>query len=383
MTIAIIHLTSACGDAPGYIREGLESLREFGQLVENSDLYRARAESHDCYEAVALVTTQLDSHALLEKLRTIERRYSVDRSGIQTLKFAVIRIAPDGETVGTLAAALPARLSGNVVRVEGTAKRIMPPALDYDAPGGAGSSYDELRPLSSFSQKMFSAAADAIRLKPGMKILDVGCGTGRFSTLFAQRGAVVTGMDRSTTMLTAARASIPAGLSAMPHYIQADANHGLPKENFDAAVFFMSIQYISLGDAFFESLREALAPDGMVAVVTLPHRHFIENEFLTRYFPSIPCIDLARFPSIPELERLLREGGFADVSARDVIDDSESSGAALISNVERKYVSTLHLLEAAEFERGLAAMRADISGRKLVCRRMRAAVVGARARPAP
>ena len=281
MTIAIIRLTSACGDAPGYIREGLESLREFGQLVENSDLYRARAESHDCYEAIALLRTQLDSHALPAKLRTVERRYSVDHSGIQTLEFAVIRIAPDGETVGTLAAALPARVSGNVVRVEGTAKRTMPPALDYDAPGGAGSSYDELRPLSSFSQKMFSAAADAIRLKPGMKILDVGCGTGRFSTLFAQRGAVVTGMDRSTTMLTAARASIPAGLSAIPHYIQADANHGLPKENFDAAVFFMSIQYISLSDVFFESLREALAPDGMVAVVTLPHRHFIENEFLT------------------------------------------------------------------------------------------------------
>ena len=330
-----------------------------------------------------MLTTPLDSHALLTHLGTIERRYGAGRSGLAALGFDVIRIVPDGEAVGTLADALPARVSGTTTRIEGTASRTMPEALNYDAPGGAGSRYDEVRPRSSFSQKLFSAAADAIQLRPSMKVLDVGCGTGRFSVLFAQRGAVVTGIDRSTTMLTAARASLPPGLRATLHYIQADANHGLPKDNFDAGVFFMSIQYISLSDAFFNALHEALAPNGIVAVVTLPHRHFIENEFLTRYFPSIPHIDLARFPSIPQLERLLREHGFGDVSTRDIIDVSESSGAALISNVERKFVSTLHLIEAAEFERGLAAMRADISGRAVVRRRMHAAVVCARARPAP
>jgi len=259
----------------------------------------------------------------------------------------------------------------------------MPPTLDYDAPGGAASGYDQLRPLSNFTQELFSTVADAIALRACMKILDVGCGTGRFSTLFAQRGAIVTGVDRSATMLAAARASAPPDLFEALRYVQADANRGLPKEAFDAVTFFMSIQYMSLGDAFFQSLREALANSGMVAVVTLPHRHFIENEFLTRYFPSIPRIDLARFPSIPELERLLREHGFADIAVRDVIEESEGSGDELIGKVERKYVSTLHLIEPAEFERGLAGMRADMSGGARVRRFMRAAVVCARARPVP
>jgi cyclopropane fatty-acyl-phospholipid synthase-like methyltransferase len=213
-----------------------------------------------------------------------------------------------------------------------------------------------------------------------MKILDVGCGTGRFSILFAQRGAAVTGLDRSKTMLAAAQASAPAELHELLHYVHADANEGLPQGNFDAITFFMSIQYIALNKTFLESLHCALALGGAVAIVTLPHRHFIENEVLTKYFPSIPRIDLARFPSIPELERMLRDHGFGDVNVREIVDENEGTGDELVSRVERKYVSTLHLLDDVEFESGLAAMRSEISGMR-VRRTMRAAIVSARARP--
>ena len=383
MTTAIIRLTAAPGDAPGYIREGLELLRDLGEVASNSDLYRRRALPCDCYEAVAALTTQLDADALRSSLQAIERRYGGDSSHSRPLELEMIGMAPATHAADEFAAALPASTSEHVVRIEGTARRVAPPALDYDDPGGAGTGYDELRPLSKFSQELFSAAADAISLHPGMKILDVGCGTGRFSTLFARRGAVVTGLDRSATMLTAARASIPAGLAEKLRYVQADANQGLPPQVFDVVAFFMSIQYMLLSDAFFQSLHETLASSGMITIVTLPHRHFIENEFLTRYFPSIPRIDLARFPSIPELERLLQEHRFGDISTRDVIEESDGSGNELITKVERKYVSTLHLLEPAEFERGLAALRADITGRKDVRRYIRATVVSARARPVP
>lgn len=381
MTTAIIRVRASRGDAPGYVREGLESLRALGVLVENSDLYRRRAQPCDSYEAIAILSTQIDLHELDTALRAIENRF-YDGEAVRAIVLETIRAAPESEVTGSLAAALPEMREG-VSRIEGTAARVAPPALDYDLPGGAADGYDQLRPLSKFTRELFSAAAEAVTLRPGMKILDVGCGTGRFSTLFAQRGALVTGMDRSATMLEAARASAPASLSARLRYIQADAHNGFPQGGFDAVAFFMSIQYMSLSDAFFRSLRDALASNGMVAIVTLPHRHFIENDFLPRYFPSIPRIDLARFPSIPQLKRLLQEQGFDDVSLRDVIDESDVRGDDLINRVERKYVSTLHLLAKAEFERGLAAMREDLSGRERVRRNMHAVVVSARARPAP
>jgi ubiquinone/menaquinone biosynthesis C-methylase UbiE len=383
LTTAIIRLTAAQGDAPGYIREGLEFLRDLGELPSNSDLYRKRALPSDRYEAVAALTTKLDAGTLRSRLRVGEDRYGPDSSHLRPLQFDVIHIASATQAADAFASALPASPSDDVVRIEGTANRTVAPTLDYDAPGGPGAGYDELRPLSKFSQELFSAAAAAIALRPGMNILDVGCGTGRFSTLFAHRGALVTGLDRSATMLTSARASTPAGLAKKLQYVQADANHGFPPESFDAVAFFMSIQYMLLTDTFFQTLHEALASDGMVIIVTLPHRHFIENEFLTRYFPSIPRIDLARFPSIPELERLLQEHHFGDISTRDVIDESDSSGDELIAKVEGKYVSTLHLLEPEEFEHGLTALRAEVAGRKHVRRHIRATVVGARARPVP
>ena len=44
-----------------------------------------------------------------------------------------------------------------------------------------------------------------LMLKPGMRLLDVGCGTGRHSIEFARRGYRVTGVDLSEDMLARAK----------------------------------------------------------------------------------------------------------------------------------------------------------------------------------
>ncbi|HWK52434.1 MAG TPA: methyltransferase domain-containing protein [Steroidobacter sp.] len=42
-------------------------------------------------------------------------------------------------------------------------------------------------------------------IQPGTRVLDVGCGVGRWSTLLASRGGIVTGVDLSPTMIAEAR----------------------------------------------------------------------------------------------------------------------------------------------------------------------------------
>jgi 2-polyprenyl-3-methyl-5-hydroxy-6-metoxy-1,4-benzoquinol methylase len=49
------------------------------------------------------------------------------------------------------------------------------------------------------------ALARWLRVPPGSEVLDVGCGVGRWSQLLARRGAQVTGVDLSPTMLEEAR----------------------------------------------------------------------------------------------------------------------------------------------------------------------------------
>lgn len=74
-----------------------------------------------------------------------------------------------------------------------------------------------------------------LKLTPGCRILDLGCGVGRHALELARRGFRVTGVDSSPGMLEQARAA--AGLAGVEvEWIEADATAlALPPE-FDAAV---------------------------------------------------------------------------------------------------------------------------------------------------
>jgi len=74
---------------------------------------------------------------------------------------------------------------------------------------------------------------EELGLKPGAKILDVGCGTGRHSIELARRGFDVTGIDLSEAMLAKARAKA-VGLNV--RFIQADATKFVFDEPFDAVI---------------------------------------------------------------------------------------------------------------------------------------------------
>lgn len=48
------------------------------------------------------------------------------------------------------------------------------------------------------------AVSESLRVVPGMRLLDVGCGKGRFARCFSDRGAQVWGLDTSAAMLASA-----------------------------------------------------------------------------------------------------------------------------------------------------------------------------------
>jgi SAM-dependent methyltransferase len=176
------------------------------------------------------------------------------------------------------------------------------------------------------------------------------------------------------TMLAAARATPHDGPAI--EYVEADANVALPPRRYDAILFFLSIHYMTRNDAFWGRVRAALRGHGRIAIATFPHLHIIENE-LTKFFPSIPRVDLPRFPAIPALVRALREHGFNDVELREVTSEESAAAETLMERVERRYVSSLYLIDADEFERGIALMRASFSGGGVLRRTVRASVVSA------
>jgi len=270
-----------------------------------------------------------------------------------------------------------------VIRLPGTAKLVAPPRVDYDAPGGAGEGYDKLRPFSRFDESVLDAVVGSAQLKRGARVLDVGCGTGRFSQRLRALGFRVTGYDPSETMLAAARerAAEHQAESSSPlpaiEYLQGDANEALPRGPFDAITAFYCIHYIDV-EPFARRALGALDAGGVLSIATFPHRHFAEVIY-SRYFPSLPAIDMARFPSAQRLANDLERAGFADVEQRDIHMELEDDPQSLADRIERKFLSSFFLIPDDEFRSGVARMREDWKHTPSVRRSVRAMVVsGAR-----
>lgn len=102
-------------------------------------------------------------------------------------------------------------------------------------------------------------------LRAGQRLLDVGCGAGRYARAFAARGLRVTGVDLSAEMLEEARSRSP-NLPGMPIYLQADAR-ALPfAAQFEGAVsLFTSLGYFDRRQddlAILRGVARALVPGG-------------------------------------------------------------------------------------------------------------------------
>jgi SAM-dependent methyltransferase len=85
------------------------------------------------------------------------------------------------------------------------------------------------------SEQEVSFLLDLMKLRKGARLLDVGCGPGRHSVLFAKAGLAVTGVDVSSRFLElAADASRAAGVRAS--FFECDARRMPFDDEFDAVV---------------------------------------------------------------------------------------------------------------------------------------------------
>ena len=99
----------------------------------------------------------------------------------------------------------------------------------------------------------------------GRRVLDLGCGEGRFCRMLGKRGAATVGIDPTAGMVVAAAARHPVG-----SYVRAPAET-LP---FADAIFDLAVSYITLVDiqGYREAIREVarvLRPGGRFVVANV------------------------------------------------------------------------------------------------------------------
>jgi SAM-dependent methyltransferase len=116
-----------------------------------------------------------------------------------------------------------------------------------------------------------------LRVEPDTEVLDVGCGVGRWSLRLARRGARVTGVDLSPTMLARARSRArAAGLDARCRFVEGDVTALRLERRFQLIVGVTVLQHLPTVEALsraVERLASHLEPGGrMVLLEAMPSR---------------------------------------------------------------------------------------------------------------
>lgn len=164
--------------------------------------------------------------------------------------------------------------------------------------------------------------------RPGCRVLDVGCGTGRLTTAIARGGHAVVGVDPNPSFLALARAK-PGGDRVS--WIRGTAAD-VPEASFDVALMTSHVAQVFLDDSAWAdvlaSIHRALVPGGLLA--------FDTRDPAARAWESWPA----------EIHAVLPDGSVLDISTtKTFVDDvarfrgtvtlSDGSGRSLGSTVSR------------------------------------------------
>ena len=109
-------------------------------------------------------------------------------------------------------------------------------------------------------------------VRRGMRILEIGCGTGTLTALLAARGAQVTGIDASPAMLAEAQKKVTAqGLSdhvTLKYMDAAMIGERFPAASFDLITSTLVFSELSTDEQRFvlQACRKLLAPNGRLLI---------------------------------------------------------------------------------------------------------------------
>jgi ubiquinone/menaquinone biosynthesis C-methylase UbiE len=144
------------------------------------------------------------------------------------------------------------------------------------APGYVlGHSEGELGRLERQARIFAEATEDILRragLKPGMRVLDVGCGVGDVSMIAARivgPGGSVLGVDRAGEALRLASLRAEASGYGWAKFLQADFTTEKFDQKFDALIGRFILLHLPDRSGAIRKLTEALVPGGIVAFIEM------------------------------------------------------------------------------------------------------------------
>ncbi len=227
--------------------------------------------------------------------------------------------------------------------------------MDYDATDIA-SSYDRGRDHGpEFLDLWMNVVASHVKDQHVETILDLGCGTGRFTeALRARFAAEVIGVDPSEKMLARARSK----LSSPGIRYEIGRAEAIPLPDISLDLVFMSMIFHHLEDPLLAA-RECrrVLRDGGTAFVRTGIRERISSYPYFDFFPASRPILEEDLPTRTFVRETFEAAGFRTITEELVIQEIAPSYAAYAEKLAAGAGSVLARLGRDNFDSGMRALR--------------------------
>jgi ubiquinone/menaquinone biosynthesis C-methylase UbiE len=217
--------------------------------------------------------------------------------------------------------------------------------------------------IAKFSAIAAEEFIDGLELRPGMRVLDVACGTGNLALPAARRGAVVTGADIAPNLVEQARENAKLeGLNVQ--FDEGDAEN-LPyaDASFDAVVTMFGAMFAPRPDVTAAELTRVCRPGGFIAMANWTPTGFVGQMFkiVATHAPPPPGMPSPVLWGVEETVRERLRDGIASLEATpQTIDFRFPFTPSEVVDHFRTYFGPANKAFNSLDEAGQAALRRDL-----------------------
>ncbi len=231
-----------------------------------------------------------------------------------------------------------------------------------------GFNYNETRKPDPYLAQRLIELLDP---KPTGLYLDIGCGTGNYTSKIQQRGIQLIGIDPSMQMLNKAKQ-----LNSEIKWIQATAEDtSLASNSIDGIICSLCLHHWTSLSEGFKEMNRVLKEDGHIVIFTATSEQ-MQAYWLNHYFPKMLEDSINQMPSNMAIETAIEKAGLKiDVkypySIRPDLEDKflycgKQNPELYFDEKIRKGISSFSdLSNKEEVKRGLKQLRIDIDTGKI------------------
>jgi SAM-dependent methyltransferase len=159
--------------------------------------------------------------------------------------------------------------------------------------------------FARLSSRTVGPLLDAVGVRAGTRLLDVGCGPGVLAARAVERGATVAGVDVAEPMLEIARSAVPGAV-----FQHADAQAGLhfPDACFDVVAGNMVLHHFGRPEAAVAEMARVVCPAGRVGLTVWDPPEHVPAVGI--FGAALERADAPTPPEIPVLPPRLDDSGY-------------------------------------------------------------------------